>query len=142
MTLALLVTGKGQSNRQLRPPQSGSPTRCDTLFNDQVMLYAINLIPLRPGVDVREFERFSAQTDRPACLGSEAVRGFEVYRVEGQGDGGASDIHIAEVMALTSWQDWQTALAEDPTLRAASAEFERLVDPAQVTTFLTRNLAP
>ncbi|ADB52854.1 hypothetical protein [Conexibacter woesei] len=106
------------------------------------MLYAINLISLRPGVPLDRFAQFSAEVDRPACLGNDAVSSFDVYRVEGQPDGTAPSVQVAEVMGLHSWEAWQRALVEDPRLRVASAEFEQLVDPSTVTTLLTRPLVP
>jgi hypothetical protein len=105
------------------------------------MLYAVNLIPLRPGADFGEFERFSNELDRPACHGSGVVKSFEVYRVEGRPDAEPASVDVVEVMGITSWEEWQAALAGDHDLETAAREFERLVDPAQVTTFLTQDLA-
>ena len=43
--------------------------------------FAINLIPLREGVKVNEFARFSAQLDQPTCLAQDVVEGFSAYAV-------------------------------------------------------------
>lgn len=105
------------------------------------MIYAINLIPLRDGVTIDRFAEFSAEVDLPACLANDAVCSFDVFRVEGDSDGGSSSVQIVEVMGLRSWEAWQEALADDPALRAASVRFEQLVDPATVTTLRTRDLS-
>ena len=43
---------------------------------------AINTFRLRPGVGAEQFERFSAELDRPTCLAFDVVLGFDVYIAE------------------------------------------------------------
>ena len=52
--------------------------------------FAINLIPLRPGVDVAEFASYSAELDQPLLMELDVVESFEVYAVEHATDGARS----------------------------------------------------
>ncbi|KMO68457.1 hypothetical protein [Mycolicibacterium obuense] len=96
---------------------------------------AVNMFRLRPGVALAEFERFSAELDRPVCLAFDVVLSFDVFFVDDPGPGGAD---VIEVMTVTSWPGWQQLLAQAPELEPVLARFGELVDPDSVTTILTR----
>lgn len=99
---------------------------------------AINMLRLRPGVDPAEFERFSAELDRPTCLSFDVVLGFELYLVDDAGDDPAAP-HVIEVMTVASWPEWEKVRDSAPELAPVVARFDELVEPGSVTTFLTRS---
>lgn len=105
------------------------------------MIYAVNLIPLRPGVSPDAFERFAVELDQPACLAHDVVQSFETYTVTEPICGEQPSAQILEVMGLRSWSEWVEARDNDPALAEAGRDFTRLADPATVTTFLTRRLS-
>ena len=92
---------------------------------------AINTFRLRPGVEVEEFERFSAELDRPTCLAFDEVLGFEVYL--------SDDGTVVEVMTVTSWPQWETVRDNAPELAPVVTRFDELVEPGSVTTVFTRH---
>jgi hypothetical protein len=97
---------------------------------------AVNVFSMLPGVDPAEFERFSAEVDRPTCLAhGHIVRRFEAYRVDRAPDGVPAD--ILEVMEVTDWADWERLRDNHPTLKPVIEGFDKLVDPATVRTFFT-----
>lgn len=100
---------------------------------------AINTFRLRPGVDAEQFERFSAELDRPTCLAFDVVLGFDVYLADGDG---ASEgrITVVEVMTVSSWTEWQRLLESAPELKPVIERFDELVEPGSVSTLLTREL--
>src|SRR5690348_112517 len=95
---------------------------------------AINTFRLRPGVALADFERFSAELDRPVCLAFDVVLAFDVYFVDDPEPGGAD---VIEAMTVTSWPEWQRLLAEAPELKPVLTRFDELVEPGSVTTTLT-----
>lgn len=107
---------------------------------------AINTFRLRPGVGAEQFERFSAELDRPTCLAFDVVLGFDVYLADGAseatGDVGASEgrITVVEVMTVSSWTEWQRLLESAPELKPVIERFDELVEPGSVSTLLTREL--
>jgi hypothetical protein len=101
---------------------------------------AINTFRLRPGVGADEFERFSAELDRPTCLAFDVVLGFDVYLADD--DDGASGITVVEVMTVSSWTEWQRLLESAPELKPVIERFDELVEPGSVSTLLTRELTP
>jgi hypothetical protein len=92
---------------------------------------AINTFRLRPGVEVAEFEQFSAELDRPTCLAFDEVLGFEVYL--------SDDGTVVEVMTVTSWPEWERVRDGAPELEPVVARFDELVEPGSVTTLFTRH---
>lgn len=110
---------------------------------------AVNTFRLRPGVTAEQFERFSADLDRPTCLAFDVVLGFEVYLVEG--DGGASEAtgdgtgddtgpDVVEIMTVSSWPEWERVRDSSPELKPVVERFDELVEPGSVATLLTRNI--
>ena len=98
---------------------------------------AINTFSLKPHVTAEEFDRFSRELDRPACLALDEVESFEVYLVDrSPGDDGAVD--VVEVMTVTDWAAWEQARDHTPALAPVTARFAELVDETTVTTYLTR----
>jgi hypothetical protein len=95
---------------------------------------AINLIPMRPGVDPQRFAEFSAAVDQPTCLSKEVVLGFDAYRLSEQ-DARTLGADILEVMRVRSWSEWEQVRDHDPELEPVTRGFEALVDPATVRTF-------
>lgn len=92
---------------------------------------AINTFRLRPGVTVADFERFSAELDRPVCLSFDEVLGFEVYL----SDGG----EVVEIMTVASWPEWEKVRDNAPELKPVVERFDALVEPGSVTTLFTRH---
>jgi hypothetical protein len=97
---------------------------------------AVNTFRLRPGVGAEQFERFSAELDRPTCLAFDVVLRFDVYLAE-HDDGG---ITVVEVMTVSSWTEWQRLLESVPELEPVIERFDELVEPGSVSTLLTREL--
>jgi hypothetical protein len=102
-------------------------------MNDRVGEVAINLIPLRDGVPIDDFKRFSSEVDQPLCLAQDVVLGFSAYAVTGRGPG-APSVDIVEVMSLTSWDDWVDVRDNLEAMAEVTSGFERLVDPTTVRT--------
>lgn len=99
---------------------------------------AINTFSLKPHVTAAEFDRFSRELDRPACLALTEVLSFEVYLVD-RGLGGSTDgADVVEVMTVTDWAAWEHARDHAPELAPVTARFAELVDESTVTTYLTR----
>ena len=93
---------------------------------------AVNTFRLRPGVTAVQFERFSADLDRPTCLAFDVVLGFEVYLVDGDG------ADVVEIMTVSSWPEWERVRDSAPELKPVVEKFGELVQPDSVTTLLTR----
>jgi len=93
---------------------------------------AVNTFRLRSGVTAEQFERFSADLDRPTCLAFDVVLGFEVYLVEGEGT------DVVEIMTVSSWPEWERVRDSSPELKPVVERFDELVEPGSVTTLLTR----
>jgi len=91
---------------------------------------AVNTFRLRPGVTAAQFERFSAELDRPTCLGFDVVLGFEVYLTE--------DGAVVEIMTVASWPEWERVRDSAPELKPVVEKFTELVQPGSVSTLLTR----
>ena len=92
---------------------------------------AVNTFRLRSGVTAEQFERFSADLDRPTCLAFDVVLGFEVYLVEGEGT------DVVEIMTVSSWPEWERVRDSSPELKPVVERFDELVEPGSVTTLLT-----
>ncbi|KAA0095337.1 hypothetical protein CIW49_22975 [Mycolicibacterium sp. P1-18] len=93
---------------------------------------AVNTFRLRAGVTAEQFERFSADLDRPTCLAFDVVLGFEVYLVEGEGT------DVVEIMTVSSWPEWERIRDAAPELKPVVERFDELVEPGSVTTLMTR----
>jgi hypothetical protein len=98
---------------------------------------AINTFSLKAHVTAEEFDRFSREVDRPACLALDEVESFEVYLVD-HGLGGAASVDVVEVMTVRDWSAWEQARDHAPSLAPVTARFAELVDESTVTTYLTR----
>jgi hypothetical protein len=101
---------------------------------------AINMFRLRPGVEAADFERFSAELDRPVCLAFDVVLDFELYLTDGDGDDPGAP-HVIEVMTVASWPEWEKVRDSAPELAPVVARFDELVEPGSVTTYFTRHCA-
>jgi len=91
---------------------------------------AVNTFRLRSGVTAEQFERFSADLDRPTCLTFDEVLDFEVYLAE--------DGAVVEIMTVSSWPEWERVRDSSPELKPVVQRFDELVEPGSVTTLLTR----
>jgi hypothetical protein len=100
-----------------------------------VATHAINTFRLRPGVSAEQFERFSAELDRPTCLAFDVVLGFDVYLVDPADHGGTD---VIEVMTVASWPEWERIRDTAPQLKPVVDKFDELVEPGSVATLLTR----
>jgi hypothetical protein len=93
---------------------------------------AVNTFRLRSGVTAEQFERFSADLDRPTCLAFDVVLDFEVYLADGDGT------DVVEIMTVSSWPEWERVRDSSPELKPVVERFDELVEPGSVTTLLTR----
>ena len=96
---------------------------------------AVNTFRLRSGVTAEQFERFSADLDRPTCLAFDVVLGFEVYLVDDE-DGANTD--VVEIMTVASWPEWERVRDSAPELKPVVQRLDELVEPGSVTTLMTR----
>jgi hypothetical protein len=101
--------------------------------------FAINLIPLRDGASLTEFERFSARVDQPTCLAHDVVQGFDAYAVIRR-DEGTPAVDIVELMHVRSWPEWVEVRDNSSSMLPVTEGFERLVDPATVRTLFGRKI--
>jgi hypothetical protein len=99
---------------------------------------AINRFALRPGVAAAEFEQFSRDLDRPACLAFPQVQRFDVYVADGDQFGDPARVEIVELMTVSSWPEWEAVRDGAPELAPVVDRFAELVDTATVTTVFTR----
>lgn len=95
--------------------------------------YAINLIPLRPGVSAEDFAAFSAELDQPRLLEQDVVESFDVYAVEHATEG-APRVDVVEVLAVRSWEEWERVRDSRPELAPVAERFKELIDPDTVVT--------
>jgi hypothetical protein len=103
--------------------------------------YAINLIPLRQGVELEDFARFSAEVDQPTLLAQDVVLGFDAYAVTRR-DEGAPSVDIVEVMHVRSWSEWVEVRDNAAAIKPVGAGFEQRVDPSTVRTLFGNRIAP
>lgn len=103
---------------------------------------AINRFTLQPGVTAQEFERFSREMDRPACLSFPQVQQFEVYVADGAQFDDPSRVEIIELMTVSSWPEWVAVRDGTPELVPVVNRFAELVDTSTVTTIFTRPAMP
>jgi hypothetical protein len=102
---------------------------------------AINLIPMRSGVDPARFAEFSATIDQPTCLSKDVVLAFDAYRVPAA-DAAAVGADIIEVMHVRSWRAWEQVRDNDPELEPVTRGFDELADPATVRTLFVTPIRP
>lgn len=103
--------------------------------------YAINLIPLRQGVELDDFARFSAEVDQPTLLAQDVVLGFDAYAVTRR-DEGAPGVDIVEVMHVRSWAEWVEVRDNADAIKPVGAGFEQRVDPSTVRTLFGNRIEP
>lgn len=103
--------------------------------------YAINLIPLRPGVELDDFSRFSAEVDQPTLLAQDPVLGIEAYAITRR-DEGAPSVDIVEVMHVSSWDRWVEVRDNAEALKPVTEGFVQRVDPAAVRTVFGTRIDP
>jgi hypothetical protein len=94
---------------------------------------AINLLPLKSGAAIEDFERFSAEMDQPTCLAQDVVEGFDAYAVR-RHDPGAPAFDIVEVMTVRSWSEWETVRDGMSELKPIVERFDQLIDGDGVRT--------
>lgn len=100
---------------------------------------SVTMFSLLPGVDPGDFEKFSVQLDRPACMGfAEIVKSFDVFRVAVAPDGEPAD--IVEVMHVADWAAWEQIRDHDAALAPVMKRFIELVDTSTIRTWLTHPL--
>jgi hypothetical protein len=101
---------------------------------------AVNTFRLRAGVSAEQFEKFSAELDRPTCLALDVVLEFDVFfaeRTEAE-PADPSGIDVVEIMTVTSWPEWERIRDTAPELKPVVAKFDELVESGSVSTLLTR----
>ena len=103
--------------------------------------YAINLIPMRPGIEVADFARFSAEVDQPTLLAQDVVLGFDAYAVTRR-DEGAPSVDIVEVMHVRSWGEWVQVRDNADAIKPVGEGFEQRVDPGTVRTLFGTRIEP
>ena len=94
---------------------------------------AINLLPLKAGAGLADFERFSAEMDQPTCLAQDVVEGFDAYAVTRR-DPGAPAFDIVEVMTVRSWSEWERVRDGMEELKPITDRFDQLIDGDGVRT--------
>jgi hypothetical protein len=102
---------------------------------------AINLLPLKPGARVADFERFSAELDQPTCLAQDVVEGFDAYAVTRR-DPDAPAFDIVEVMTVRSWSEWERVRDGLDALEPVTRRFDELIDGDAVRTLFATPILP
>jgi hypothetical protein len=103
--------------------------------------YAINLIPMRDGVEQEDFARFSAEVDQPILLAQDVVLGFDAYAISRR-DEGAPSVEIVEVMHVRSWDEWVDVRDNSEAIKPVSEGFVQRVDPSAVRTMFGTRIEP
>lgn len=103
--------------------------------------YAINLIPLRDGVELDDFARFSAEVDQPTLLAQDVVLGFDAYAITRR-DEGAPSVDIVEVMHVRSWSEWVDVRDNSEAIKPVSEGFVKRIDPSTVRTVFGSKVEP
>jgi len=102
---------------------------------------AINLLPLKPGAEIGDFRRFSAELDQPVCLAQDVVEGFDAYAVTHR-DPGAPAFDIVEVMTVRSWSEWERVRDGLDSLAPVTERFDQLIDGDGVRTLFATPIPP
>ncbi|MGE0066518.1 MAG: hypothetical protein AB7T48_04105 [Solirubrobacterales bacterium] len=88
---------------------------------------AVNLLPLKQGATIGEFEQFLNELDRPTCLAQDVVEGFDAYAVRRRGPG-APAFDIVEVMTVRSWSEWERVRDGNDAFAPVIERWGQLVD--------------
>lgn len=102
---------------------------------------AINLLPLKAGAELADFERFSAEMDQPTCLAQDVVEGFDAYAVTRR-DPGAPAFDIVEVMTVRSWSEWERVRDGMAELKPITERFDQLIEGDAVRTLFATPIPP
>jgi hypothetical protein len=102
---------------------------------------AINLLPLKPGAAIADFERFSAELDQPTCLAQDVVEGFDAYAVTHR-DPDAPAFDIVEVMTVRSWTEWERVRDGLEALEPVVERFDQLIGGDAVRTLFATPIPP
>jgi hypothetical protein len=102
---------------------------------------AINLLPLKAGARVADFERFSAELDQPTCLAQDVVEGFDAYAVTHRAPG-APAFDVVEVMTVRSWSEWERVRDGLAALEPVVERFDQLIDGDAVRTLFATPIPP
>jgi hypothetical protein len=102
---------------------------------------AINLLPLKDGARIADFEQFSAELDQPTCLAQDVVEGFDAYAVTRR-DPGAPAFDIVEVMTVRSWSKWEIVRDGMEELKPITERFDQLIDGDAVRTLFATPIPP
>jgi hypothetical protein len=103
--------------------------------------YAVNLIPLRQGVELDDFAGFSAEVDQPTLLAQDVVLGFDAYAITRR-DESAPSVDIVEVMHVRSWSEWVEVRDNAEAIKPVAEGFEQRVDPSTVRTLFGTRIEP
>lgn len=105
------------------------------------LVCAVNLLPLKPGVPIEEYERFSVELDQPICLAQEVVEGFDAFAVRHR-DPGAPAFDVVEVMTVRDWREWERVRDGLDAMKPVVESFDRVVDGAGVRTLFATPIRP
>jgi hypothetical protein len=103
--------------------------------------YAVNLIPLRRGIELDDFAKFSAEVDQPTLLAQDVVLGFDAYAITRR-DESAPSVDIVEVMHVRSWSEWVEVRDNADAIKPVAEGFEQRVDPGTVRTLFGTRIEP
>jgi hypothetical protein len=98
---------------------------------------AINLLTLKQGASLEDFERFSAELDQPTCLAQDVVEGFDAYAVTHRAPG-APAFDVVEVMRVRSWEEWEGVRDGLEALTPVTERFDQLIEGEAVRTLFAR----
>jgi hypothetical protein len=102
---------------------------------------AINLLPLKDGVTIEEFERFSSRLDQPTLLAQDVVQGFEAYAVVHRTEG-APAFDVVEVLSVRDWSEWESTRDRMDDLKPVIEGFDRVIDGDGVRTLFCTPIPP
>jgi hypothetical protein len=102
---------------------------------------AINLLPLKQGATIEEFERFSAELDQPTCLAQDVVEGFDAYAVTHRAPG-APAFDVVELMTVRNWAEWERVRDNLDELVPVIEGFDKVIDGDGVRTLFGTPIPP
>jgi hypothetical protein len=102
---------------------------------------AINLLSLKPGAAIEQFERFSSELDQPTCLAQDVVEGFDAYAVRHR-PVGAPGFDVVEVMTVRDWREWERVRDGLDALKPVIEGFDKVIDGAGVRTLFATPIPP
>lgn len=100
---------------------------------------AVNLIPLRPGASIAEFERIALEVDRPTCLSQDVVLGFDIITLTRRDPAGPA-IDVVEIIETRSWDEWVRTRDAMPEIKRNGEVLQRYIDPTQIRRFLGKRV--